>query len=111
MLLTYKKADGTEAKVRLKTMAHSAPVTIGRDKTAHIALDDPQASRIHTAIRYWDDIFIVRDMGSSNGTLLNGRKIDVAKLTPGDVIKVGDTEIAVVPEATPSDVTLVNRPE
>ncbi len=107
MLLTYKKPDGTEAKVRLKTISHSSPVTIGRDKNAHIALDDPQSSRINTAIRYWDDIFIVRDMESSNGTLLNGEKIEVAKLNPGDVIKVGNTEINVVGEMTRSDVTAV----
>ncbi len=107
MLLQYKKPDGTEAKVRLKTISHSPPVTIGRDKNAHIVLDDPQSSRINTAIRYWDDIFIVRDMESSNGTFLNGEKIDVAKLSPGDIIRIGGTEIAVVAELNRSDVTAV----
>lgn len=107
MLLAYKKTDGSEAKVRLKTLTHSAPVTMGRDKHAGIVLDDPQASRIHAAIRYWDDIFIIRDMGSINGTLLNGEKIDVAKLSPGDIIVIGNTEITVTSESSRSDVTAV----
>jgi pSer/pThr/pTyr-binding forkhead associated (FHA) protein len=110
MLLKYKKADGTEVKYRLKSVRHSLPITLGRDKEANIPLDDPQASRIHTAIRYWDGIFVVRDMDSSNGTLLNGEKIDVAKLNPGDIIKIGNTEIEAVGEAKSSEVTTLIRP-
>ena len=107
MILTYKNPDGTEARVRLKTISHAAAITIGRDKSADIALDDAQASRINCAIRYWDDIFVIRDMGSSNGTIINGQKIEVAKLSPGDVIKVGNTEITVISEKSRSDVTAV----
>lgn len=107
MLLVYKKADGTEARVRLKTISHATPITIGRGQEADIAIDDPKASRVNSSIRYWDDIFIVRDMSSSNGTLLNGEKIEVAKLNPGDVIKIGSTEIQVQSESTRSDVTSV----
>lgn len=105
MLLTYKRADGTEARVRLKTISHAAPVTIGRDKAASIVLDDPECSRIHTAIRYWDDIFVIRDMGSSNGTFVNGKKVEVTKLDPGDTIKIGNTELTASAEMDRSDVT------
>ena len=107
MLLKYKKPDGTEARLRLKTISHAAPITIGRDKVADIVLDDPEISRVNTAIRYWDDIFIIRDMASSNGTTLNGEKVEVAKLSPGDVIKIGKTEIKVSAEMSRSDVTAV----
>jgi pSer/pThr/pTyr-binding forkhead associated (FHA) protein len=107
MLLVYKKADGTEARVRLKTISRAAPITIGRDQSADIAIEDPQASRVNCAIRYWDDIFVIRDMASSNGTYLNGQKIEVTKLNPGDVIKIGGTEIRVQSDATRSDVTAV----
>ncbi len=111
MLLTYQKGDGTEATVRLRTITHASPITIGRDKTANLMIDDPECSRIHTAIRYWDDIFIVRDMNSRNGTFLNGKKIDVARLNPGDVIKIGATEILVSSDpTTSSDVTQVAQP-
>ena len=105
MLLTYKQSDGSETRIRLKTISHAAPITLGRDKAASIVLDDPECSRIHTAIRYWDDIFVVRDLGSSNGTYVNGEKIDVAKLNPGDLIKIGNTELLASTEQSRSDVT------
>ena len=107
MKLIYEKPDGTSVNVRLMPRNHAQAVTIGRGKDATVMLDDPKASRIHTAIRYWDDIFIVRDMGSSNGTILNGEKIEVARLNPGDVIKIGDTTINSASEPNRSDVTVV----
>lgn len=110
MKLVYEKPDGTSVNVRLMPRNHAKPVTIGRGRDATIILDDPKTSRIHTAIRYWDDIFIVRDMGSSNGTFLNDEKIEVARLSPGDVIKIGNTTITTSSESNRSDVTVVNRP-
>ena len=108
MLLTYKKADQTEAKIRLKPLSHLPPITMGRDKAASVVIDDTECSRIHCAIRYWDDCFVIRDMNSRNGTLINGKRIDVAKLSPGDVIKIGNTELAASAEAH-ADSTVVAR--
>ena len=109
MLLTYRKVDKTEARIRLKPLSHLPPVTMGRDKVSSIVLDDTECSRIHCAIRYWDDCFVIRDMNSSNGTFLNGKKIDVAKLSPGDVVKIGNTELTASAEAH-ADATVVLKP-
>ena len=98
MILTYKAADGSTKKLRMKAMPHSPDVTIGRGKDATIQIDDPKASRINAAIQYWDDIYIIRDARSHNGTFVNGNKIELAKLNVGDVIKIGDTEIRTLPE-------------
>lgn len=106
MLLVIKKKDGTETRVRIREIPHAHTVTIGRGKDATISIDDPKSSRINTAILYWDDIFVVRDVGSGNGTFVNGHRIEVAKLTPGDVVKIGDTEILTESEATSSDATV-----
>ncbi|MCK5849389.1 MAG: FHA domain-containing protein [Kiritimatiellae bacterium] len=107
MMISYKTKDGTDKKIRLKTIAHVKPITIGRSGDADITLDDTNCSRIHAAIRYWDDIFIIRDMGSSNGTLVNGKKIEVAKINPGDIAKVGATEFSFSQEEdSASDVTI-----
>jgi pSer/pThr/pTyr-binding forkhead associated (FHA) protein len=109
MLLSYKGSDGLPKMLRLKSMSHARPVTIGRAQEADICIDDPKASRINAAIRYWDDIFVIRDMKSHNGTMLNKEKIEVAKLNAGDVIRVGDTEIHVAAEeGSKTDVTLVS---
>ena len=110
MLLTYKKADKTECKIRLKPLGHLPPITLGRDKAASIVLDDTECSRVHSAIRYWDDCFIIRDMSSSNGTFVNGKKIEVAKLNPGDIVKIGNTELTTSAEAH-TDVTVMFKPQ
>lgn len=107
MIMSYQDASGAPKMIRLKTISHAKPITLGRSEEADVTLDDSGCSRIHAAIRYWEDIFIIRDMNSSNGTLLNGEKIDVAKLSPGDVVKIGDTEFSFAHEqGSQSDVTI-----
>jgi len=109
MLLSYTKADGHAVKMRLKAVPHSPTVTLGRGKEATITIEDGHCSRIHCAIMFWDDIFVIRDKGSSNGTLVNGAKIEVSKLKSGDVIKIGDTEITATSEASTSDLEATMR--
>jgi len=107
MLLSYEKTDGTLMQVRLKELPTYDPVSIGRGKDADVILDDPKSSRVNTKILYWDGIFVIRDMNSSNGTYLNEKRVDgVAKLVPGDVIRIGSTEIQTHSESTSADVTM-----
>jgi Nif-specific regulatory protein len=109
MILRYKAPDGSAKTIRLKTFSHSKPVTIGRSEEADVMIDDPNCSRVHVAIRYWDDLFVIRDMNSRNGTLVNGQKIIVAPLNPGDIIRIGNTDLeALAEEGSRSDVTLVS---
>ena len=106
MLMTYRKKDGSKASVRIKEQTGAPPITIGRGKIASVVLEDEKCSRIHCAIRYWDDIFVIRDCRSSNGTELNGNKVEVAKLVPGDDVVVGDTKLSFVSEARSGDATM-----
>jgi hypothetical protein len=73
----------------------SAPVTVGRGAQNDIALDgDDYASARHARIEPRRDGVWVEDIGSTNGTYLNGIKLTRArKLTPGDVVRVGETEL------------------
>lgn len=66
-----------------------ATVSIGRHEDSDIALDDITVSRRHSEIQRTDGRCIVRDVGSLNGTYLNGKRIDVAELTHGDELQVG----------------------
>ena len=92
MLLSYAKKDGSKVKIRVREVSSAPAVTIGRDSTATVQLDDAKCSRIHTAIRYWDDVFVVRDMKSHNGTYLNDKKLLRPKaLYDWDEIRIGRT--------------------
>src|SRR3954463_5394344 len=64
---------------------------IGRDPACDILLDiDSLASRRHAALAPGDGGWVIRDLGSVNGTLRNGSKITEAPLAPGDEIAIGD---------------------
>lgn len=70
-------------------------VIIGRARDADFRLDDPNVSRQH-ALVYWEDgRLFIRDLGSTNGTLVNGRQVTSAIVTDGDVISVGGAQIRV----------------
>ena len=68
-------------------------VTIGRTVDNDVVLPDPGISRQHLSIRDKGGAYIVRDLGSSNGTQLNGNKITEEVLRSGDVITAGDAQI------------------
>jgi hypothetical protein len=68
-------------------------VTMGRSDVAEIRIDDAFASSSHARIFSRGDLMYVEDMGSTNGTYLNGRQISTAeRLKRGDVIRIGDSE-------------------
>jgi DNA-binding SARP family transcriptional activator len=72
------------------------PTTIGRRSDNTISLDDPLVSRAHAELRRRPDGWELVDLGSANGTLLNGEPVERADLAAGDVIGIGDTELRFV---------------
>jgi len=69
-------------------------VTIGRAADADIALEDAEVSRAHARIeRAPDGRFFASDLGSRNGTYVNGAQIERAPLTFGDKLRVGATSM------------------
>jgi hypothetical protein len=67
--------------------------TMGRSDGAQIRVDDPFASSAHARIFERGDFMYVEDMGSTNGTYLNGRQVRTAeRLKVADVIRIGDSE-------------------
>ena len=68
-------------------------VSLGRSADADIRLDDRYASGIHARVFDRSGAYYVEDMNSTNGTLLNSRDLHgEAELSPGDMIRIGDTE-------------------
>ncbi|MFZ2633517.1 MAG: FHA domain-containing protein [Desulfosalsimonadaceae bacterium] len=75
-------------------------VEIGRVPTADIFIDNSGISRSHTKIeRSVGGPYIVRDMGSTNGTFLNNRQVDEAELKNNDVIMIGKFSLRVIIES------------
>ena len=67
--------------------------TFGRSNGADIRVDDPFASSAHARIFDRGGFMYVEDMGSTNGTYLNGRQLKRAeRLSMGDTIRIGDSE-------------------
>jgi FHA domain len=73
----------------------SSPITIGRGSQNDVGLgDDQYASARHARIEPRQDGVWVHDLGSSNGTYVNGTKLTrPRKLAPGDLIRVGQTDL------------------
>jgi pSer/pThr/pTyr-binding forkhead associated (FHA) protein len=68
-------------------------ITIGRSPTADIQIDDPFASSAHARIFSRGQFMYIEDMGSTNGTFLNGRQLrKPEQLKVADSIRIGDTE-------------------
>ena len=70
-------------------------VIVGRARSADYPVDDPNVSRRH-AMLYWEgDQLYVKDLGSTNGTFVNGRPVTAGRLVDGDVLSVGSAKIPV----------------
>jgi pSer/pThr/pTyr-binding forkhead associated (FHA) protein len=76
---------------------------IGRGSDADITISDAGTSRKHVEILWDGERAMVRDMKSTNGTMLDGRKVTEAALPPDSTVTIGRTDIVfrVVPQAVP----------
>ena len=73
-------------------LTDDAPLVIGR-KRGDLVLDDPLVSSTHAQIIVRNDGFIIQDMGSTNGTLVDGRLVRESPLRPGSEVSIGNTRL------------------
>jgi len=76
-------------------LALRGTLVVGREADADLVLADPRVSRRHLEISEADGAVRFRDLGSSNGTALNGERKSDGELRCGDVLGLGDSELAV----------------
>ena len=74
-----------------KILLNKSVIKIGKSDASNFMLTDKTISRKHLEIRYKDDSFLLKDVGSTNGTFLNGNRVKEAYLNPGDAIKLGNS--------------------
>ena len=112
--LVYE-SEGKQVEIRLS----NRPVSLGRSDESDHKLPTKMASRIHAQVFPRDRGWWVEDLASSNGTIVNGNRIQKPMpLVPGDVIAIGDVKItyegeAAQPQASPDHLTarIVYTPE
>lgn len=71
----------------------AAVTAIGRHLDSDIVLDDTRVSRHHAQVWRQADVYQLRDLGSANGTSVNGVRTDECRLREGDVISLGGVEL------------------
>lgn len=83
-----------EQRGRLYTLGPEQ--TVGRSPGCQVALDDTFASQVHARIFQGGEGWFIEDLGSTNGTFLNDRKVTAPQpLALGDRLKIGATELEV----------------
>lgn len=69
-------------------------VILGREETCDIVIQDAEVSRRHCQISWEGNAYVIQDLGSTNGTFVNGSQITVPRvLTNGDTIGLGQTTL------------------
>ncbi len=67
----------------------AAATSVGRDPGSDVFLDDVTVSRTHATFGRREDGWFITDVGSLNGTYVNGEQVDETKLTTGDEVQIG----------------------
>jgi hypothetical protein len=99
----YPNASGHEVELE-GTIA-----ILGRDPSCDLVLNDVKCSRRHAVVEAGPQGLAIRDTGSANGVFVNGKKVDRSALNEGDVVRLGDVQLTVLPEDMPG--TLVMGPD
>jgi predicted component of type VI protein secretion system len=66
---------------------------LGRSRSCDLRLEDGSISRRHAELAVRANVCLVRDLGSTNGTYVNDRRVRVARLRRGDVLTLGETQL------------------
>lgn len=83
-------------------------LTIGRQATSDVLLNLAKVSRQHARIERRGDQFWLRDLGSTNGTFVGGRRIEGHLLQNGDTVRIGDAHLVFKQATSPDDLTLLD---
>jgi pSer/pThr/pTyr-binding forkhead associated (FHA) protein len=81
--------SGPESGVVYKLMGQT--ISVGRDAENDVVLQDIKASRKHATMQFIDGSYLIKDLGSQNGILINGKQTTEGILKPGDQLVIGST--------------------
>jgi hypothetical protein len=87
------KVKGSKKSLEVKLSPKKDVLTIGRDKSNSLVVEDSRVSRSHARVEYTESQCEYIDLGSSCGSKLNGKPVLRAKLQPGDVVEIGQSTL------------------
>ncbi len=108
--------DGGTGRIRCQLIVIDGPdrgracrlgeseVVVGTDTTADLVLSDDRVSGRHVAVRVDGSRFVIRDLGSKNGTWFEGSRVSEVTVPAGSTLLVGRSALRVEPEAQPLEV-------
>jgi hypothetical protein len=70
-------------------------LVVGRHLGCDVVLEHPTVSRQHARLSFRDGCWVLRDLDSTNGTRVNGRRVVRCRLEPGDCLRLGSAELLV----------------
>jgi pSer/pThr/pTyr-binding forkhead associated (FHA) protein len=76
------------------------PFVIGRDESADFTVESTRVSRRHAVLDEQDGAFVLRDLDSTNGTYVNGKRVSEVPVTTGDVVVIADFEFTFFSESS-----------
>lgn len=97
-------------RAQVVPLSEGKNLIVGRGEEADVRINDPHASRKHCRIKVEKGVVHLQDAGSRAGTFVNGEQISERPLFPGDLVKVGDTEIRLVIDAPLRGASTIQRP-
>jgi pSer/pThr/pTyr-binding forkhead associated (FHA) protein len=91
--LEFYQAGSSELQ---RVTVERSPFRIGRCETCDLRIDSVQVSREHAQLYQRGNIWTVRDLGSTNGTQINGKPVRESFLSDGDILTIAETEVTFV---------------
>ena len=89
------QSSGSEQAALTFRLPSGGIKTVGRAPRADFIVDAALVSRLHCRLEAGDDNLDVIDLASTNGTFVNGKRVERARLTSGDRLRVGRVELTV----------------
>jgi hypothetical protein len=93
--IAARRAAEAPALLALDWNGERRELALGRDPACEVVLSDPTVSRRHAQLHFRDGRWILQDLGSRNGTIVNGVRVGRCELRPGDELRVGAQRLTV----------------